>query len=400
MSFNPRFAELQAYPFERLRELTGDVSANQAFAHIPLSLGEPKHTPPEFVIDALTDRAVLAALLAQYPATKGSDALRQAIAAWFARRFATAIDADHEVLPVNGTREALFSFAQAMLSGRADTAVMMPNPFYQIYEGAALLAGAAPVYVNNEPTNDYHQDFTDIDAAVWRRTELVYICSPGNPTGHVMPPRELEALIELAHRYDFIVAADECYSEIYLDDTQPPTSLLAVSEAAGNADFSRCVVFHSLSKRSNLPGLRSGFVAGDAQLLRTYLKYRTYHGCALGAHHQLASTLAWQDEAHVQINRDAYRKKFKAVSEILAPVFTLRQPSGGFYHWLSTPVDDLTFCRGLLETHNVTVMPGSFLGRTTASGNPGADHVRVAWVAKPEDCSEAARRLAAFAKHL
>lgn len=397
MTYNQKFADLQPYPFEKLRALHADMAPTADYTHIPLTLGEPKHAPPAFVIEALSDPAALPAWLASYPATKGSEALRAAISGWLAARFGVNVDAEHQVLPVNGTREALFSFAQAMLSGRQGSRVVVPNPFYQIYEGAALLAGAAPYFVNNSAANAYQQDFTEVTPEVWRQTELVYLCSPGNPTGHIMSEAEQQQLIELAHEYDFVIAADECYSELYFDDQAAPTSLLAVSAAMGNKDYARCVIFHSLSKRSNLPGLRSGFVAGDAGLLADYLKYRTYHGCAMSPHHQHASMLAWQDEDHVIANRALYREKFAAVSPILAEHYPLTQPDGGFYHWLPTPTDDQAFSQDLLQQFNVSVMPGTFLARPTQAGNPGAGHVRVAWVAPLEACVEAAGRLAEFA---
>jgi len=397
VTFNPHFAQLQQYPFEKLRQLTADITPNQQQRHIPLSLGEPKHAPPAFVIDALSDRNTLISTLATYPATKGSDELRLAIADWFSRRFDITVDPASEVLPVNGTREALFSAAQALLSGRPGSRVLVPNPFYQIYEGAALLGGATPYFVNNEANQGYQQNFTDVPEHIWQATELLYLCSPGNPTGQIMPVEQQQTLIELAHRYDFYIAADECYSELYFDDAQSPPSLLNASDAMGNDGHRRCMVFHSLSKRSNLPGLRSGFVAGDAELLSTYLQYRTYHGCALPPHHQLASTLAWSDEQHVVDNRALYAQKFAAVSAILEPHYQVHQPQGGFYHWLPVGMDDQTFCRELLRQQNVTVMPGTFLARDTDQGNPGAGHVRVAWVATREDCVEAAERLAAFA---
>ncbi len=398
MTFNPYFSELQQYPFEKLRQLTADVTPNPQLRHIPLSLGEPKHPPPEFVIDALSNREALAQQLASYPATKGSDHLREAIAAWVQNRFDVALDPGAEILPVNGTREALFSIAQALLSGAPGSQVLVPNPFYQIYEGAALLGGAVPAFVNNDAQHGYQQDFTGIPDEVWQATELVYICSPGNPTGHIMPLQQQQELIELSHRHNFYIAADECYSELYFDEANPPPSLLNASAAMGNPQHERCLIFHSLSKRSNLPGLRSGFVAGDAQLLSSYLQYRTYHGCALPPHHQQASALAWSDEQHVVTNRALYADKFAAVSAILAPHYTLHQPDGGFYHWLPVGMEDQEFCRLLLGEQNVTVMPGSFLARPTSQGNPGAQHVRVAWVANMEDCIEAAERLAAFAK--
>ena len=397
MTYNPNFAGLRQYPFEKLRLLNANTTPNDALQHIPLSLGEPKHPPPAFVIDALCDKDALAQQLATYPATKGTEALREAIATWLKYRFNTTISFETEVLPVNGTREALFSFAQAMLSGKPGSQVVMPNPFYQIYEGATLLAGATPYFVNNDRKLDYRQDFSNVPTAIWQATEMLYLCSPGNPTGHIISVEQQQSLIELAHEHDFIIAADECYCELYFEDASRPVSLLAVSNAMGNPDYARCIVFHSLSKRSNLPGLRSGFVAGDSEILQQYLQYRTYHGCALSPHHQHASTLAWSDEKHVQQNRDLYQLKFAAVTDILRPHYDLHQPDGGFYHWLPTPIEDQLFCTKLLEQYNVTVMPGSFLGRDTSDGNPGENHVRVAWVAPMDDCVEAAHRLANFA---
>ena len=389
---------LQPYPFEKLRNLLASEVADRELGHISLSIGEPKHPPPKFVIDALCDNSAMAHHLATYPATRGSEALRQAITHWLYKRFAVSASADHQILPVNGTREGLFAFAQAVLSGQASSLVGMPNPFYQIYEGAALLAGATPFFLANTATSDYQADFDNVAAATWDAMELLYICSPGNPTGHLISDAQMQRLIELAHRHDFIIAADECYSEIYYTEQTRPSSLLAASDAMGNPDFARCVVFHSLSKRSNLPGLRSGFVAGDADIIEKFLHYRTYHGCAMGTHQQHASTLAWQDETHVQENRALYQEKFAAVSNILQPHYDLQQPDGGFYHWLPTPIDDLSFCQSLFAQQHITVMPGSFLGRNQASlGNPGANHVRVAWVAPLADCVEAAQRLAEFA---
>ena len=395
---NPKLDLLQPYPFEKLRAELAKTQYVGDLAPIALSIGEPKHPPPQFVIDALCDTDAMAQHLATYPATRGSDALRQAVADWLHKRFAVNASAEHNILPVNGTREALFAFAQAVLSGQPRSLVGMPNPFYQIYEGAALLAGATPYFLANTANTGYQADFEGVSERIWDATELLYICSPGNPTGHLVSDAQLQRLIELAHRHDFIIAADECYSEIYLSEERRPNSLLAVSDAMGNKDFARCVVFHSLSKRSNLPGLRSGFVAGDAPIIEKFLHYRTYHGCAMGTHQQHASALAWQDEAHVQENRKRYQEKFEAVTSILQPHYDLYQPAGGFYHWLPTPMDDLSFCQSLFAQQHITVMPGSFLGRDqTALSNPGANHVRVAWVAPLENCVEAAHRMAEFA---
>lgn len=397
MSYNLRLNHLQPYPFEKLREVLSVCKHDGGLEHIALSIGEPKHAPPSVVIDALSNPQALAQQLAIYPVSRGGDALRQAIAEWLGARFAVEIDPLRHVLPVNGTREALFAFGQAMLSGDAGSLVGMPNPFYQIYEGAALLAGATPFYIANTPDNDYQADFASIAPTTWDAMEVLYICSPGNPTGHLISDAQMRRLIELAHQHDFIIAADECYCEIYFADQPRPGGLLASSEAMGNAEFARCVVFHSLSKRSNLPGLRSGFVAGDAEIIQRFLQYRTYHGCALGMHQQHASTLAWQDEQHVEENRALYEAKFRAVNEILSPFYALQQPAGGFYHWLPTPSDDVSFCQSLFADQHITVMPGTFLGREQEDGfNPGSNHVRVAWVAPLEECVEAAQRLVAF----
>ena len=400
VSFNTHLDLLQPYPFERLRALHNGIGHLGELTHISLSIGEPKHSPPKFVIDELSNPHSLAKHLATYPATKGSEMLRTSISEWLARRFSVTVDPETSILPVNGTREALFSVAQALLSGKTNTLVAMPNPFYQIYEGAALLAGAEPLYIPNLVELNYQADFSSVSAAQWRKTELVYICSPGNPTGQIMQRGQMQSLIGLAQEYDFNIVSDECYAELYYDDNNLPESILAAAAAMGLPNFDRCLAFHSLSKRSNLPGLRSGFVAGAPNLMAKYLSYRTYHGCALGAHHQAASALAWQDEAHVVENRQMYRDKFTAVSEILSPHYNLTQPEGGFYHWLPTPIGDQEFSQRLLAEQHITVMPGSFLGRDTPLGNPGHNHVRIAWVAPFEECIEAANRLAQFAQNL
>jgi len=395
---NPKLELLQSYPFEKLRAALASSDYQGDLAHIALSIGEPKHPPPQFVIDALCDGNATAQHLATYPATRGSDGLRHAVSDWLRNRFGVTASAEQHILPVNGTREALFAFAQAVLSGRPQSLVGMPNPFYQIYEGAALLAGAQPYYMANTAHSDYAADYDAVSDETWDAMELLYICSPGNPTGHLISDVQMQRLIERAHRHDFIIAADECYSEIYFSEQNRPSSLLAASEAMGNKEFARCVVFHSLSKRSNLPGLRSGFVAGDAGIIEKFLLYRTYHGCAMGTHQQYASTLAWQDEAHVRENRALYQEKFKAVTNVLQAHYDLQQPDGGFYHWLPTPTNDLSFCQSLYAQQHITVMPGSFLGRDQAMlGNPGANHVRVAWVAPMAACVDAAHRLAEFA---
>ena len=395
MTTNPHIDALQPYPFERLNALLTGLTPNPRHERVSLSIGEPKHAPPEFVVAALADAAQLRRGLGAYPPTRGSDELRTAIAAWLQRRFGAEVDPATEVLPVNGTREALFSFAQAVLSGRPGSRVLMPNPFYQIYEGAALLRGAAPHYVPATGVPDF-QGVTD---EVWQTAELVYVCNPGNASGEVLGRAQLAELVRRAHEHDFVVAADECYSEIYRDDDAPPPSLL---QAAADAGFgnSRCVVFNSLSKRSNLPGLRSGFVAGDAELIARYYHYRTYHGCAMPVHAAHASILAWGDEDHVVANRTAYRAKFDAVLPILAQSLPLEAPPAGFYLWPRVPVDGEAFAAQLFEEEHIVVLPGAYLGREDGGRNPGADRVRIALVAPLDECVSAVQRLADFAQRL
>jgi N-succinyldiaminopimelate aminotransferase len=393
---NPDLSRLQPYPFERLAQLNAGVVPPVDRQPIMLSIGEPKHTTPHFIAETVISHLHG---LSQYPLTRGQPALREAIGAWLGRRFelpAGSIDPEQQVLPVNGTREALFAIAQAVVDRSRDPVVLMPNPFYQIYEGAALLAGAEPVFMNTMADTSYLPDFSRVPASVWQRVQLVYTCSPGNPTGAVMGLSALQELIDLADRHDFVIASDECYSELYFDEAAPPPGLLQAAAAMGRTDYRRCLVFHSLSKRSNAPGLRSGFVAGDRDLIAAFLRYRTYHGCAMPPATQAASTQAWQDEAHVIANRALYREKFSAVVDILGPLLDVRIPAAGFYLWPVTPVDDCRFARGLLEQQNVTVLPGSFLSRTHAGVNPGADHVRMALVAPLEDCVEAAERIGAY----
>lgn len=392
---NPHLRRLQPYPFERLNQLKAGVTPPADRTHIALSIGEPRHPTPALITEALMEHLHG---LSVYPTTRGGDALRAAIARWAERRFALAggLDPQSQVLPVNGTREALFAFAQAVVEPGPDAAVLMPNPFYQIYEGAALLAGAEPVFLNTTADTGYAADFDAVTPAQWRRCQLLYICSPGNPTGAVLDLETLQKLIRLADEHDFVIASDECYSEIYLDEEHPPAGLLQAAAAMGRTDYRRCVVFHSLSKRSNAPGLRSGFVAGDADILKAFLLYRTYHGCAMSLAVQAASEKAWQDEAHVLANRDAYREKFAAVLEILQPVLPVQAPAAGFYLWPEVPGSDTEFARELFAREHVTVLPGSFLSRDTATGNPGANHVRLALVAPLEDCIEAARRIRRF----
>ena len=397
---NPHLDRLQPYPFEKLARLKQGLNPPADKPHIALSIGEPQHATPHFISEAL-----IAHLhgLTNYPATKGLPRLRECIAAWLTHRFhlpEAAIDPERQVLPVNGTREALFSFAQCVVDASAKPLVVMPNPFYQIYEGAALLAGAEPYFLNTTHETGYLPAFDAVPESVWERCQLLYVCSPGNPTGAVMHEATQRKLIELAHRFDFVIASDECYSELYADEGSPPPGLLQTAHAMGNTEFKHCVVFHSLSKRSNAPGLRSGFVAGDAEILKSYLLYRTYHGCALSLPVQHASIAAWCDESHVRENRELYRRKFAAVHGILSEVLDVDLPPAGFYLWPRTPVDGEAFARDLFARENVTVVPGSYLSRESAGLNPGREHVRLALVAPLEDCVEAARRIRAFVESL
>ncbi len=390
---NPHLRQLQPYPFEKLRRLLAGVTPPRELAAIDLSVGEPKHAAPAFVRQVLADHLEQ---LATYPATKGCAELRAAISTWLQRRFAlnAAPDPEREVLPVNGTREALFAFAQCVIDPTADALVVMPNPFYQIYEGAALLAGATTHLLPCTAATGFAPDYEAVPAAIWQRCQLLYICSPGNPTGAVTDIATLKQLLALADEHDFIIASDECYSEIYGDENRPPPGLLQACAELGRDDFRRCVVFHSLSKRSNLPGLRSGFVAGDADILEQFLRYRTYHGCAMSLPSQLASAAAWADEAHVRENRRLYREKFDAVLEILAGHLDVARPDAGFYLWPRTPIDDEAFTRRLLAEQHVTVVPGRYLARTGADGvNPGEHRVRIALVAPLAQCREAAIRI-------
>jgi N-succinyldiaminopimelate aminotransferase len=390
---NPDLERLQAYPFERLAALKGGLTPPADLPHIPLSIGEPRHPTPGFILETLKSHL---AGLASYPATRGGAELRGAAAAWLERRFvlpAGSVDPERQVLPVNGTREALFALAQAVVDRRRDALVLLPNPFYQIYEGAALLAGATPWYLPCTAATGFLPDFDAVPARVWERCQLLYLCSPANPTGAVLGLDQLERVIELADRHDFLIAADECYSEVYLDEANPPPGLLQAAARLGRRDWGRCVVFHSLSKRSNVPGLRSGFVAGDPMVLERFLLYRTYHGCSMPPPTQAASAAAWGDERHVRENRELYRRKFEAVLEILAPVLEAQAPAGSFYLWPRVPGGDEAFARSLFARRHVTVLPGSYLSRRVDGLDPGAGHVRMALVAPVEDCIEAAHRI-------
>jgi len=393
---NPRLDQLTAYPFERLARLKAGITPPPALPHIAMSIGEPKHAPPAFVVDAL--RGALGKL-DSYPATAGLPETREACAAWLKRRFGLGrVDAATMVLPVNGTREALFSFVQAVVStaGEARPAVAMPNPFYQIYEGAALLAGAEPVFLNTFADARFQPDLDAVPASAWKRCQVLFLCSPGNPTGAVLSRDFLRQALELAERHDFVIASDECYAELYRDEAAPPSSLLQAAIESGRDNFERCVVFHSLSKRSSVPGLRSGFVAGDPAVLKRYLLYRTYHGCAMPIPTQLASIAAWNDDAHAAANRALYREKFARVLPILAPLLDVTEPDGGFYLWPDVQQDDEAFTRELFATQNLTILPGSYLARGTPAGNPGGRRVRISLVATVDECVAAARRIRQF----
>ena len=404
MSMNPRLARLHPYPFERWRELTQDIVPAAHLAPVSLGIGEPRHKTP-----ALIEEAIVKALpgLSSYPSTLGEPALREAIAGWVHRRYGVSLNAGTQVLPVTGSREALFAFAQTVIdASRADATVVCPNPFYQIYEGAALLAGARTAFVAGDPQRNFAAEWDRVDDATWARTQLLYVCSPGNPTGAVMPLAEWQTLFELSDRHGFVIASDECYSEIYFRD-EPPLGGLQAARLLGRDDFRNLVAFTSLSKRSNVPGLRSGFVAGDARLLKAFLLYRTYHGSAMSPVVQRASIAAWNDEVHVVANRALYRTKFAQVTPLLADVLDVTLPDAAFYLWAGIPhwlqdrgMDDIAYARGLLAQYNVQVLPGSLLAREMQGRNPGAGRIRMALVAPADDCLEAARRIVSFTKGL
>ncbi|PRY63074.1 succinyldiaminopimelate aminotransferase [Vreelandella songnenensis] len=390
---NPDLAALHPYPFEKLAALKAELTPPAQLTHIPLTIGEPQHAPYPAALKALTAHQLE---MARYPATNGLPALRDTLAQWATRRFNLAgLDAEHQVLPVNGTREAIFAFVQAALDRTRPAKVAVPNPFYQIYEGATLLAGGAPLYLDCTAENGFRPDFSTISPAAWRDVQIVFVCSPGNPTGAVNSISEFKQLIALADEHDFIIASDECYSELYLDESAPPPGLLQACAELGRDDYRRCVVFHSLSKRSNLPGLRSGFVAGDAEILAPFKRYRTYHGCAMSLPVQHASIAAWQDEDHVRANRDAYREKFSAVTDVLTPVMDFPTPEASFYLWPAVPNgDDIAFTQRLYTEQHVSVLPGSLMGRADAQGiNPGAGRLRLALVAELAPTLEAAQRI-------
>ena len=396
---NPLLSRLEPYPFERLRELFAGVTPNPALRPISLGIGEPKHPTPEFIKQALNCAMYdPASDLTAYPPTAGTPRLREAFTGWLQRRYGLAVDPATQVLPVNGSREALFAFAQTVLDPTREAVVVCPNPFYQIYEGAALLGGATPYYAASDPARNFAVDWDGVPAAVWARTQLLFVCSPGNPTGAVMPLEEWRKLFELSDRHGFVIASDECYSEIYFRD-EPPLGGLEAAAKLGRTDFRNLASFTSLSKRSNVPGLRSGFVAGDARLMKQFLLYRTYHGSAMSPVVQAASIAAWGDERHVVENRALYRAKFTEVTPLLAAVLDVRLPDAGFYLWADVGESDTAFARDLLAQYNVTVLPGSYLARESAGTNPGAFRIRMALVASTTECVEAAQRIVQFVKN-
>ena len=399
-NMNPDLEKLHPYPFEKLAQLKAGLTPPAELEHIALSIGEPRHAAPAFVAEIL-NASVNG--LSSYPLTKGSIKLREAITSWLIQRFKlpqNSLNPEHHILPVNGTREALFAFAQAVIDRQKTPLIVMPNPFYQIYEGAAFLSGAEPYFLNCLAENQFIPDFDDVPDEVWNRCQLLYLCSPGNPSGAVINIPTLQKLINLAEKHHFIIASDECYSEIYFDEQTPPPGLLEAAAQMGNTDYQRCIVFHSLSKRSNLPGLRSGFVAGDAEVLQQFFKYRTYHGCAMSPPYQQASIAAWSDETHVEENRRLYREKFNAVTEILSPVLDVRYPDASFYLWQKTPNSDTEFAQQLYHQQNITVLPGQYLSRTKDQNNPGQGFVRIALVATVDECIEAAQRIRRYVESL
>jgi N-succinyldiaminopimelate aminotransferase len=399
---NPDLNKLQPYPFEKLKALLGQVTPSPDYSAIPLSIGEPKHPSPQFVLDCIIDNMDKVAV---YPSTKGLPELRTSMANWATQRFGLktgSLCSEDNILPVNGTREAIFAFTQATINKEAKNKalVLSPNPFYQIYEGASYLAGAELTLLPTLEDTAFIPDYDAVPESVWQQCQILFMCSPGNPTGAVTPSSTLKKLIALADKYDFIIASDECYSEIYCNEEQAPIGLLEVCAELGRDNYKRCIVFHSLSKRSNLPGLRSGFVAGDAEVLKGFLKYRTYHGCAMPIQHQLASIEAWNDETHVLENRQAYKRKFDAVLSILSPVMNIKQSDASFYLWPETPISDEEFAQKLFEQKHVTVLPGSYLSRTIDGINPGKNRIRMALVAPEAECIEAAKRIRDFVESL
>ncbi len=392
---NPDLALTRPYPFARLKKLLEGAKLPEGMRHISLSIGEPKHPAPQCVLDALSSNHKL---FEKYPSTPGDMELRQAVADWNQRRHGVTLDPATQILSVNGSREALFSFTQALIDRTKNAAVVMPCPFYQIYEGAALMAGAQPIYVATTRENNFIMDLEKaLSPEDLKRTQLVFVCSPSNPTGKVLKLEHWKKLFDLADKYDFVIGSDECYSEIYFDEDNPPLSALAAAKLLGRDDFDKIIVFSSLSKRSNIPGMRTGFIAGDEKLIKPFLLYRTYHGCAMSGPLQKASIAAWNDEEHVKENRRLYKEKFEAALPLIQKTLDIQMPDASFYLWAKTPIDDQVFARRLYEEQAITVLPGSFLGRTLSDGNnPGAGYVRIALVATTEEVKEAAQRIANF----
>ncbi len=388
---------LQPYPFERLSKLLNEVSVPEVH-QIMLTVGEPQHRPPAEILEILKENTEL---VSKYPSIEGVPEFRESIAAWLMTRFGLVdVDPSRHVLPLNGTREGLFGFAQVVVTPGQANAVICPNPFYQIYEGAALLSGTQPLFINCGENTDFLPDLDSIADDQWQSCQLLYLCTPGNPSGAVMPLQQLQHIISLAHQHDFVIASDECYSEIYRDEQSPPPGLLQASKEMGHGDYSRCLSFHSLSKRSNLAGLRSGFIAGDAFWIQQFRRYRTYHGCAMPLHHQIASSWAWSDERHVKENRHLYREKFKAVLPVISEILDISEPDAGFYLWPKTPINDEIFTKGLISRTGVGVLPGSYLARKTQTGNPGANRIRIAMVDKVEKCITAANRIKSYVNEI
>ena len=395
-----KLKKLHPYPFEKLRKLFSQADVNETLDNINLSIGEPKSPTPDFIKKAMADNLDT---LANYPKTKGELFLRESITNWLCQRFSllmNSIDPERHILPVNGTREALFAIAQTVIDSTQPAKVLMPNPFYQIYEGAAYLAGAEPEYIDFTVIDNDVPGLNAVTEETWQNTQLIYICTPSNPTGDIIPQKCIQRLIDLAHKHDFIIASDECYSEIYIDENKPPQGLLQAALANGDETYQRCIAFYSLSKRSNAPGLRSGFVAGDAEIISEFLKYRTYHGCAMPLSTQYASAAAWNDEIHVQNNRKRYQQSFTLALQELSPHTDVELPPAGFYLWLPTPIDDEKFALGLYSQQNVTVLPGKYLARSVNNQNPGVNRVRIALVATPEECHNAAKRITTFIENI
>ncbi|MDW3095218.1 MAG: succinyldiaminopimelate transaminase [Gammaproteobacteria bacterium] len=397
---DPNLNKLQPYPFEKLRALFSKGTQNSGLENINLSIGEPKSPTPVFIKEAMSNNLNY---LANYPKTKGELLLRTAITDWLLNRFSlpkNSINPEQHILPVNGTREALFAIAQTVIDRSQNAKVLLPNPFYQIYEGAAYLAGAEPVYIDFTVINGEVPGINQVSEQTWQQTQLLYICTPSNPTGDIIPLTTLQKLLNLAHLHDFVICSDECYSEIYMDENNPPQGLLKACVANGDDCYRRCLAFYSLSKRSNSPGLRSGFVVGDTNIIAQFLKYRTYHGCAMPISTQLASAAAWGDETHVQTNRARYQQSFNYAIEEISREIEVKQPHAGFYLWLPTPIDDEQFALGLYSQQNVTVLPGKYLARSVNNQNPGTNRVRIALVATPEECKTAAQRITTYIKSI